>query len=64
VSNLDGLLFVQVGRAEERQGRPVAEVPAREGEEAFTVQTPGGAVVGGSGPVQPEPAPKPLISNG
>jgi len=48
----------------DHQGRPVAEVPAREGEEAFTVQTPGGAVVGGSGPVQPEPAPKPLISNG
>jgi hypothetical protein len=46
------------------QGRPFAEALApREGEEAFTVQTPGGPVVGSSGPAQPEPAPKPLIGN-
>jgi len=46
------------------QGRPLAETVApREGEEAFTVQTPGGAVVGGTGPQQPEPAPKPMIGN-
>jgi hypothetical protein len=46
-------------------GRPVAETaqPAHEGEEAFTVQTPGGAVVGGAGPAQPEPAPRPMIGN-
>jgi hypothetical protein len=32
--------------------------PAREGEEAFTVQTPGGAVVGGAELATPEPAPR------
>jgi hypothetical protein len=32
---------------------------AREGEEAFTVQTPGGPVVGNAGPARPEPAPAP-----
>jgi hypothetical protein len=46
-------------------GRPVAETapPPREGEEAFTVQTPGGPVVGNTGPAEPEPPPKPLIGN-
>jgi hypothetical protein len=34
-------------------------VAAREGEEAFTVQTPGGAVVGGVELSTPEPAPRP-----
>jgi hypothetical protein len=34
-------------------------VAAREGEEAFTVQTPGGAVVGGVELPTPEPAPRP-----
>jgi hypothetical protein len=46
------------------QGRPFAEALApRAGEEAFTVQTPGGPVVGSTGPAQPEPVPKPLIGN-
>jgi hypothetical protein len=49
----------------DHHGRPVAETapPARDGEEAFTVQTPGGAVVGSTGPAQPEPPPRPMISN-
>ena len=50
-------------READHRGLPAETREVRAGEEAFTVQTPGGSVVGGSGPSQPEEAPRPTIGN-
>jgi hypothetical protein len=49
----------------DHHGRPAAQAQeARPGEEAFTVQTPGGPVVGNAGPTRADEAPRPTVNNG
>jgi hypothetical protein len=49
----------------DHHGRPADQAQeARPGEEAFTVPTPGGSVVGNTGPARDDEPPRPTVNNG